>query len=200
MSKARISFVNGEYRWVAEVMKHVVFAEPENTAAKALLADALEQMGYQAESGTWRNAMLMGAFELRHGVPSGVGTSASPDTLTAMTIGMYFDYMGIRLDGPIAALLLPEFNINWNFVDLQQNHVMTLRNGTLTHRIAEPDVEALLTIHLTRAVLDDIILGRYAFSEAVNEGLIELEGNSTLLTIMMWLQTTFDPLFNVVTP
>lgn len=200
LARARVSFENGEYRWVAEVMKHVVFAEPENTAARSLLADALEQMGYQAESGTWRNAMLMGAFELRHGVPSGIGTSASPDTLTAMTIGMYFDYMGIRLDGPIAALLLPEFNINWSFVDQQQTHVMTLRNGTLTHRITAPDPDALLTIYLTRAVLDDIIIGDIAFSEAVNEQLIELEGNATLLTVLMWLQTAFDPLFNVVEP
>lgn len=200
MGKARASFTNGEYRWVAEVMKHVVFAEPENAAARELLADALEQMGYQAESGTWRNAMLMGAFELRHGVPTGGGTSASPDTLTAMTIGMYFDYMGIRLNGPLAALILPEFNLNWSFVDLGETHVMTLRNGTLTHRQAEPDPQALLTLYLTRPVLDDVLLGKLNFFDAVRSGQIELEGNSALLILVAWLQDAFDPFFNIVTP
>lgn len=200
MAKARVSFTNGEYRWVAEVMKHVVFAEPDNAAARGLLADALEQMGYQAESGTWRNAMLMGAFELRHDVPGDVGTTVSPDTLTAMTIEMYFDYMGIQLNGPLAALILPEVNLNWNFVDLEETHVMTLRNGTLTHRQAEPDPQALLTLYLTRPVLDDMLLGNLDFFEAVHSRQIELEGNSALLTIMIWLQDTFDPFFNIVTP
>ncbi len=200
MAKARVSFTNGEYRWVAEVMKHVVFAEPDNAAARGLLADALEQMGYQAESGTWRNAMLMGAFELRHDVPGDVGTTVSPDTLTAMTIEMYFDYMGIQLNGPLAALILPEVNLNWNFVDLEETHVMTLRNGTLTHRQAEPDPQALLTLSLTRLVLDDMLLGNLDFFEAVHSRQIELEGNSALLTIMIWLQDTFDPFFNIVTP
>ena len=68
-SRARkADFAKGEYRWVAQVMKQVVFAEPGNIEARALCADALEQMGYQAESATWRNAYLYGAQELRHGV------------------------------------------------------------------------------------------------------------------------------------
>lgn len=201
VAKARRSFANGEYRWVAEVMKHVVFSDPAHLGARNLLADALEQMGYQAESGTWRNAMLMGAFELRNGIPdAGGGTTASTDTLKAMTIEMYFDYMGIRLNGPIAALLLPEFNINWTFVDLDQNHVMTLRNGTLTHRVAAPDRKALLTVKLTRPVLDDLIAGEIGFFEAVHEGLIVLQGKPALLAMVMLLQDFFDPLFNIVTP
>jgi len=201
ISRARQSFAEGDYRWVAEVMKHVVFDDPENTEAKELLADALEQMGYQTESGTWRNAMLMGAFELRHGVPeSDGGTTASADTLTAMTVEMYFDYMGIQLDGPFAARMLPEFKINWNFVDLDENHVMTLRNGALTHRIAAPDADAIITIKLTRAVLDDVITGNTTVIDAVQDGLITLEGDPTLLNMLMLMLDTFDPLFNLVTP
>jgi len=201
LAKARESFANGEYRWVAEVMKHVVFDDPDNTDARELLADALEQMGYQAESGTWRNAMLMGAFELRNGIPdTGGGTSASPDTLTAMTIDMFFDYMGIRLNGPFAAQLLPEFNINWTFVDLEQTHVMTLRNGALTHRVGEPDPEAKLTLYLTRSVLDDILSGEIGFLEAMRQGLIEMDGKPVLLVMVILLQDVFDPLFNIVTP
>ncbi len=69
MAKAREDFAKGEYRWVADVMSQVVFAEPGNTAARELAADALEQLGYQAESATWRNAYLFGALELRSGIP-----------------------------------------------------------------------------------------------------------------------------------
>jgi alkyl sulfatase BDS1-like metallo-beta-lactamase superfamily hydrolase len=51
LEKAQAAFDAGEYRWVAQVVNHVVFADPQNQAAKDLQADALEQLGYQAESG-----------------------------------------------------------------------------------------------------------------------------------------------------
>ena len=69
IARARQAFKAGDYRWVAQIMNHVVFAEPNNQAARELEADALEQLGYQAESGIWRNHYLTGAFELRNGVP-----------------------------------------------------------------------------------------------------------------------------------
>ena len=85
-------------------MNHVVFADPENTAARELQADALEQLGYQAESGPWRNFYLTGAQELRQGVGTKVttGTTASPDTIRAMPLDLFFDYLGVRLNGPKA--------------------------------------------------------------------------------------------------
>ena len=58
LEKAREAYDQGEYRWVAEVVNHVVFAEPDNTAARELQADTLEQLGYQSEAGTWRNLYL----------------------------------------------------------------------------------------------------------------------------------------------
>jgi alkyl sulfatase BDS1-like metallo-beta-lactamase superfamily hydrolase len=68
LAKAKESYAKGDYRWVAQVVNHVVFADPDNQAAKDLQADALEQLGYQAESGPWRNFYLTGAKELREGV------------------------------------------------------------------------------------------------------------------------------------
>ncbi|WP_275427367.1 alkyl sulfatase dimerization domain-containing protein, partial [Stenotrophomonas maltophilia] len=91
-------FDKGEYRWVAEILQRVVFANPESKDAKEMLADAYEQMGYQAESGPWRSVYLQGAYELRNGVPSTGGTNvASPDTIKAMPPGMTFDYFAVRL-------------------------------------------------------------------------------------------------------
>ena len=99
IARARADFAKGEFRWVAQVMKEVVYAEPDNKEARALCADALEQMGYQAESATWRNAFLYGAQELRHGVfqmPARAGMGA--DTLAGLTTDVFFDLMAIRLD------------------------------------------------------------------------------------------------------
>src|SRR3546814_511008 len=104
LAKARESYAKGEYRWVAEVVNHVVFAEPDNQDARNLQADALEQLGYQAESGPWRNFYLTGAKELREGVTQlPTPNTASPDIVRSMTPEMFFDYLGVRLNGPKAA-------------------------------------------------------------------------------------------------
>ncbi|MQV61016.1 alkyl/aryl-sulfatase, partial [Sinorhizobium meliloti] len=99
LEKARKSYEQGEYRWVAQVANHVVFADPNNQDAKNLTADALEQLGYQAESGPWRNFYLTGAKELRDGVTElPTPNTASPDTVRAMSLDLFFDYLGVRLN------------------------------------------------------------------------------------------------------
>ena len=104
IEKSKTDFDKGEYRWVAEALKQVVFADPDNKEGKELLADTYEQMGYQAESGSWRSIYLQGAYELRNGVPQGPGVdTATPDTIKAMPPDMLFDYLGVRLNGPKAA-------------------------------------------------------------------------------------------------
>ncbi|PYO55197.1 MAG: hypothetical protein DMD83_20780, partial [Candidatus Rokuibacteriota bacterium] len=98
IGRAREDFAKGEYRFVAEAMSHVVFADPSNTDARRLGADALEQLGYAAESATWRNAYLLGAFELRQGQPGAVARAPiSPDVVRAMSLDLFFDYLGVRL-------------------------------------------------------------------------------------------------------
>src|SRR5262245_30906923 len=104
LSKARESYGKGDYRWVAQVVNHVVFADPGNRAARELQADALEQLGYQAEAGPWRNFYLTGAKELREGVQKRpTPNTASPDTVRAMTLEMFFDYLSVRLNREKAA-------------------------------------------------------------------------------------------------
>ena len=99
LARAREDFARGEYRFVAEAMSHLVFADPANAEARALGADALEQLGYQAESATWRNAYLLGALELRQGRPSPAARApVSPDIVRAMSLDLFFDYLAVRLD------------------------------------------------------------------------------------------------------
>jgi len=199
MAKARQAFKNGEYRWVAQIMNLVVFAEPDNRAAKQLQADALEQLGYQAESASWRNNYLTGASELRNGVPETGQVSGSSDTLREMTLDLLFDYWGILLNGPKADG--KTIVLNWNFTDTGEQYVLTLENSALTY--SGPDrqsSEADTTLTLARTTLDEINLGHLTLQDAVARGLVQITGNPAKLVELLGLLERFDVGFNIVTP
>jgi alkyl sulfatase BDS1-like metallo-beta-lactamase superfamily hydrolase len=196
--KGREAFKDNDYRWTAELMKHVVFANPESQEAKNLLADALEQLGYQAESGPWRSVYLQGAFELRNGVPAvGAPNTASPDTIRAMSPGMLFDYFAVRLN--------PEktegkkYAINVKFTDIKETHALRVENSVLNHGPKAVDnPEATLT--LTKTVLDDIQLGATTLDKAIADGKIKIDGNPATVKDFMASLDTFKFWFNIVTP
>src|SRR5262249_28445 len=130
MKKAQADFDKGDYRWVAMALKHVVFADADNTAAKNMLADAYEQMGYQAESGPWRSIYLQGAFELRNGVPSAGGTVvASADTIRAMDPELLFNYLGVRFNPEKATG--KKMALNVTFTDLKKTYGLKVADGVL---------------------------------------------------------------------
>ena len=199
VERARIDFTRGEYRWVAWIMSEAVFADPKHAGARALAADALEQLGYQAEAGTWRGAYLTGAQELRKGVPKLPGTSTlTPDTLKALSTELFFDFLGVRLNGPRAegrrVVTL------WQFPDSGRSYTLNLENSALTwlpqRSAATPD--AVLT--LTRATLDQILLGRLSFPDAVSGGAIQVEGDRMKLFSMLQLLDSFAAGFAIVEP
>ena len=200
ISKARTSYDKGEYRWVAQVMNHVVFADPANAAARNLQAMALEQLGYQAESGPWRNFYLTGAQELRRGVDKAItGSTASPDSIRAMPLDLFFDYLGVRLNGPKAAG--KTMTINWNFTDIKERYVLALENATLNHTANKQAQDADTTVTLRRADLDEVITGGKPRLEAkLAAGDIKVEGKPEKLGELFSLLDNFDPMFNIVTP
>ena len=115
LAQAQKSYDAGDYRWVAQVVHHVVFADPDNQAARDLEADALEQLGYQAESGPWRNFYLTGAQELRNGVAElPTPNTASPDTIRAMSLDLFFDYLGVRLNAGKAGEATARLNFDFS--------------------------------------------------------------------------------------
>jgi alkyl sulfatase BDS1-like metallo-beta-lactamase superfamily hydrolase len=130
LRQARSYFEEGDYRWVAEVVNHVVFADPSNQEARELQADALEQLGYQSESGTWRNAYLYGALELRSGSPDFIA-GRGRQIAHAMTAEQLFDSMGVRLDSALLEGL--DLSINWKFTDLDETHVLGISNSAVHH-------------------------------------------------------------------
>jgi alkyl sulfatase BDS1-like metallo-beta-lactamase superfamily hydrolase len=197
LKRAKADFDKGEYRWVAKALKHVVFANPNNTAAKNLLADTYEQLGYQAESGPWRGVYLQGAFELRNGVPQAGGiNSASPDTIKAMPPEMLFDYLAVRLNGPKAAG--KKLGLNITFSDLKKDYGLAVENAVLNH--GKPLARPEATVTLSKATLDAIQLKETTLEQAIARGEVKIDGRREALGEFLGLLDTFPFWFNVVTP
>jgi alkyl sulfatase BDS1-like metallo-beta-lactamase superfamily hydrolase len=179
-------------------MKHVVFANPQSKKGKALLADAYEQLGYQAESGPWRSVYLQGAYELRNGTPSAGGTNtASPDIIKNMPPEMLFDYLAVRI--------LPEkaagkaFAINLNFTDLEEKYTLYVENSVLNHTRKQND-DPDVTLTLTKSALDDVQLGNVTLEQAIANGDIVLDGDKGVFKDFVGMLDTFNFWFNIVTP
>jgi len=199
IARARGDFNNGEYRWVASAMNQVVFADPANRAARELGADALEQLGFQAEAGPWRDAYLMGAAELRGGVPkiSGI-SSVNADTLRAVSNELFFDFLGVRLNAAKADG--KTMVINWNFTDSKQQFVLTLENSALTYVVGQQAPRADATVTLARAALDAVTLQQKTLPEAVKSGLIKIDGDPRKLGELLYMLDTFNLMFEIVEP
>ncbi len=153
LRQAKKDFDKGEYQWVAEVTNTLVYADPENQAARLLCADALEQLGYQAESGTWRNAYLSGAMELRHGVADNADNRAknSGDMMTNMTVPMLFDYMGILLNKEDMAD--ENFSIHFTLADSGESYLIRVVNGVLLQFAGDDGEDADLRIATAKNAL-----------------------------------------------
>ena len=194
----RKAFADGDYRWVVELVNKAVFANPNNAEARALQADALEQLGYQAESATWRNAYLMGALELRSG-PKDPGVSSSgPDTVRGMTNELLFDFIALRLnhektDGMKAAISMVFSDSNEVWALELSNSVL---NSTRGRVLKNPDV----TITLTRPAFLAMLLQGKKLPELVQAGMVKVEGNPQSFGAVVANIMNFDPVFNIVTP
>ncbi|MDT4802322.1 putative alkyl/aryl-sulfatase YjcS [compost metagenome] len=198
LAKAKGDFAKGEYRWVAEAAKQVVFAEPDNVEAKNLLADSFEQMGYQAESGPWRSVYLQGAYELRNGVPSAGGSvTASPDVIRAMTPELLFDYLAVRLNGERAAG--KKLVLNYHFTDLDKHYALTVENGVLTY-VDRADAKADVGLTMSKSTLEDIQLGKATLEQKVASGELKFDGRPQAFAEFMGLLDKFDFWFNIATP
>jgi alkyl sulfatase BDS1-like metallo-beta-lactamase superfamily hydrolase len=199
LSKAKEYYAKGEYRWVAEVVNHAVFADPANQAAKNLQADALEQMGYQAESGPWRNFYLSGAQELRAGVAKlPTPNTASPDTIRAMSLDLFFDFLGMRLNGPKADG--KRIVLNFDFTDVKQKYSIEMVNGVLNHTPNRQAAKADATITLSRETLNQIVLQQTTLKAAIGSGDVKIAGSQAKLEEMLSYLDSFEFWFNIVTP
>jgi alkyl sulfatase BDS1-like metallo-beta-lactamase superfamily hydrolase len=199
LARARADFAKGEFRFVAQAVSHLVFAEPDNQAARALLADTFEQLGYAAESSTWRNAYLFGAQELRQGMPKVPPRSPMPlDTLAALRTEQLWDVLGVRLNGPKAEGR--HIVLNWSFTDTAETFALNLENSALTYTEGVQVANADAGFTLARGVLDQVIAKQTSFPDAVAAGKIKVAGDPARLAELMELMDEFPRMFEIVEP
>jgi alkyl sulfatase BDS1-like metallo-beta-lactamase superfamily hydrolase len=179
-------------------MSQVVFADPDNKAARELGADALEQLGYQSEAASWRNAYLVGAAELRGGVRPAPASAGSAELLKGVSIDLAFDVLGIRLNASKAEG--KHIVVNWTFTDRNETYVMNLENSALTHRAGPLAEDADVALKLTRAALDAITLRQRSFIESVASGDVAISGNPARLRELFSMLDDFTPDFPIIEP
>ena len=176
------------------MLRHAVFANPENEAVRLLQADAFEQLAYQAESGPWRDIYLTGAQELRNGsinVP--VLQRPRLEVAKGMTLGQIFDFLAVKVNGNAAVKLSP-MTINWSFSDTNENAYLELSNGTLHSKIGPIIRSTDLEIVSSRDVLEELISTEYSITQALEEKRIDIDGNVEKF-LNFWETLTDFPLF-----
>jgi alkyl sulfatase BDS1-like metallo-beta-lactamase superfamily hydrolase len=197
LAEGRRAFDAADYRWAAQVLHTLVFAQPGNQAAKDLQADAYEQMGYQAEGPQWRGIFLTAAKELREGVQPARFATASPDTVLAMPVDILFDYAAVHVIGEKAADV--DLRIDFRFTDLDETWTMRVARGVLNaRRGASPD--ARLTVAGPKAALVPALLRPASAGQLAAAGQITLDGDGAALEALAGLLDAFDPNFAIVTP
>jgi alkyl sulfatase BDS1-like metallo-beta-lactamase superfamily hydrolase len=189
---ARQAYDEGDFRWAATLLDHAQFADPGNAASTALYADTLEQLGYGAESGPWRNFFLSGATELRDGNFGTPSVTNPVQILAQLTPEQMFDAVAITVDGPKAWEL--DLTIDLTLSDLDRSFRLTLRNGVLVHVEREPDGSAALHLTLTKPRLLALVAG-----DLDSEGL-GFEGDLGVLQQLLGVLSPGDPSFEIVRP
>jgi alkyl sulfatase BDS1-like metallo-beta-lactamase superfamily hydrolase len=197
VEEARGAYDAGDYRWAAELLNHVVYAQPDHTGGRGLLADTYEQLGYGSENGTWRDFYLSGATELRDGQFGTPTETNAPDVLRQLTPAMLFDAIAIQVNGPAA--WEEKLSIDIVLTDTDERYRLRLNNGVLTYsgRPQKGDPDATLTT--TRQALPALALGGLSADGLAGAG-IELDGDASVLGRLTAVLDPGDKNFAIVTP
>jgi alkyl sulfatase BDS1-like metallo-beta-lactamase superfamily hydrolase len=194
LAKAQAAYAEGDYRWVAELANHLVFADPSHTAARELQANALEQLGYQAESGPWRDFYLTGASELRNPRPPTIEPrQGALGQLRSLPADALLESLAVRLNGQKAGEAAITFTAH--FPDVGESFAVSVENAVLHHK---PGAEGPLA-RLTRGDLVDLVTGSLSLETALQEGRLAGDGASALGDLLALLDR-FDFWFEIVTP
>ncbi|MEN0135098.1 MAG: alkyl sulfatase dimerization domain-containing protein [Rhodococcus sp. (in: high G+C Gram-positive bacteria)] len=197
LAEGRRAVEAGDYRWAVEILHKLVFAQPENTEARALQADAYEQMGYQAEGPQWRGIFLSAAKELRDGVQPAPYVTASEDTILAMPIDILFDFAAVQVIGDKAAQA--DIRIDFAFTDADEQWTMWIARGVLNARRGTSS-GAQLTVSGPKKALIGVLLAPATAAQLAAAGAVTLDGDDSALSQLAGILDNFEPNFPIVTP
>ena len=193
------AFEEGDYRWAAEVLNYAVFANPQNQVARDWLAASYEQMGFQAESGAWRDFYLTGAQELRNSLAdAGAVRTRSREFVEGVPTIELFNALAVRYAPE--KLSREPFELNFQFTDIEEEFVIDVGNATAFPRPGVQSDDAVATLTLSRDAFNDLILQTRSFREIAAAGEASIEGDPTALLAWFSALETPDFWFNVVEP
>ncbi len=197
MAEGKALHDQGKYMEASEILNKLVYAEPKNQAAKDLLADVYEQIGYQQENPGLRNSFLAGAFELRSGIPEGATPAGvTPDIVRAMTTELFLDFLGIMMDSRKTEGM--EFTINLVTPDNGERFVVELSNATLTNIEGYQAEDADLTLTINRADLEQVMMGAKTLVAQIEDGTAKVDGNLDVLNQLASTMVHFEVGFEVL--
>ena len=199
LAAGRAAIAAGDYRWAAELLNKLVFAEPDNQPARAALASAYDQLGYQAESGAWRNYYLAAAASLRGNASEATTSNGqSRSFVSAIPTAVFFDALAARFDAAKGAALKGTFQ--FVLPDSEEKIAVVVGGGVEFPRYGVADPAPTATITIDRATLDDVMLGRAQFPALMQSGAIRIEGDRMAFLSWFALHPPADPRFNIVVP
>lgn len=199
LAKGKELYDEGKYKLAVEILNRLVYAEPNNQAAKDLLADHFEQIGYQQENPGLRNSFLAGAFELRSGIPGGASPKSSgPDTIRAMSTELFLDFLGIRMDSKKAEEQGLEFTINLITPDNGEEFAIELSNATLTNIEGHLASDADLTITINRKDLEQTMMGAKTLEAQIIDGAAKVQGETDILGKLASVLVDFEIGFEIM--
>jgi alkyl sulfatase BDS1-like metallo-beta-lactamase superfamily hydrolase len=198
LAEGRKAIEAADYRWAVQILHHLVFADPDDTEARKLQADAYEQLGYQQEVPQYRAIFLTAAKELREGIAKlGQLNTDTLDTILAMPIDLLFDFMAVHVIGDKAAAI--DIRLNITFDDTGDEWTMWIRNGVLNARRGHAD-EVQLTITGPKADLAALLLQPTQAEYIIAKDALKTEGDLAVLESLASVIDTFDPYFKISTP
>ena len=198
IEKGRELADEGLYLQAQEILDKLVWAEPQNREGRELLADVWEQIGYQQENPGLRNSFLAGAFELRSGIPGGASPDSSgPDMISAMSTGLFLDFIGIRMDSK-AAEALDTYTINLITPDVDEKYAIDLSNATFTNVEGFLHEDPDLSITIDRSDLELIMGGVKSFAASIEDGTARAEGNLDILAEIAETLVAFEIGFEIL--
>lgn len=199
LAAGRAAIASGDYRWAAELLNKLVFAEPDNRAARGALASAYDQLGYQAESGAWRNYYLAAAASLRgNAVQAATSNGQSRSFVSAIPTAVFFDALATRFDAAKGAALNGTFQ--FLLPDSEESVAVVVGGGVEFPRYGVIDTAPTATITIDRKALDDVMLGRAQFPALMQSGAIRIDGDRAAFLAWFALHPPADPRFNIVVP
>ncbi len=193
LAAADRAYGEGDVRWTAEILTHLLRLDPDDQDARRLKADALRQLGYQALNPMWRNHYLMAAKEidgtLNHSrMHESLRSLTNPDVIATVPIPLLLRALATRLDPARSEGV--ELLVGFHGTDTGNSYGVAIRSIVVDVFEADPK-EATLEIHSSELLLRRLLMGRISWQQVIENGEVTLNRGTSEEMARFW--SLFDP-------